>query len=234
MPTLATTSDPDGDGRTPVLNDYDGMLAATTLLREPRLARSYVYATYYGPATVANLVEDLDVARATAYDDVERLESMGVLDRDDSTRPHELRGTAFAFSDDNSVVVTPTVLHAVALTEIDEDADYFLGRYGVSRLAKAVRVAGKHYAGRLTQRMAAEELDVAPAEGMAILYALRPVLFAGKRHDPYFDRVFPEIADEIEIEGVSTADEPTGVDERTDGSSSAEGDEASDRRASDE
>jgi hypothetical protein len=212
MPTLATVRDGEKAADVPPLDDYGGMLAATALLREPRLARSYVYTVYYGPTAVADLISDLDLARATAYDDVEALESMGVLVRNDDTRPHELRGRAFAFSDADSVVVTPTMLHAVALTEIDDDAEFFWERYGISRLARAVRVAGEYHAGQLTQRMAADELDVSPAEGMAILYALRPVLFAGKRYDPYFERLFPDIASEIDSEGISGANELTGTE----------------------
>jgi hypothetical protein len=36
------------------------------------LARSYVYICYYGPTAVQELIDTLDVARATAYDGVEQ------------------------------------------------------------------------------------------------------------------------------------------------------------------
>lgn len=182
------------------IDDFDGFLAAATLLRNPRLARSYVYICYYGPTSVQTLIETLNVARATAYDDVEELESLGLVTRDESTRPHELTAESFAFVDEDSLAITPTVLHAIALTETDEDADYFESRYGTARLIHALRVAGEHYAGRLTQRMAADELDVAPAEGMAVVQALRPALAAGREFDPYLDRLFPDIHDEIDID----------------------------------
>jgi hypothetical protein len=181
--------------------DFDGLIAATTLLQEPRLARSYIYICYDGPTTIQHLIDELDIARATAYDDVDRLESLGVVTRDESTRPHELTATAFAFIDDSEVAITPTVLHAVALSEIDDDVAYVRNRYGTTRLVKALRLAGEHFAGSLTQRMVADELGVTAAEGMAIVYALQPALAAGSELDPYFDHLFPEISEEISVDG---------------------------------
>jgi len=200
MPTLTDWKPDESAVDAPSLGDFDGFVAAATLVRNPRLARLYVYVCYYGPTTVPNVVDALDVARATAYEDVDQLESLGVLARDDSTRPHRLSVEPFAFVDDAEVAITPTALHAVALSVIDDDVDYFLNRYGVSRLVAALRVAGAHYAGDLTQRMAADELDVTAAEGMAVVAALRPALAAGRAYDPFFDRLLPEQAGELDLD----------------------------------
>jgi hypothetical protein len=202
MPTLTASADTSGrtESGAQFESDFDGLIAATTLLQEPRLARSYIYICYYGPTIIQELIDHLDIARATAYDDVDRLESLGVVNRDEGTRPHELTAIPFAFVDDGEIAITPTVVHAVTLSEFDGDVAYVRNRYGTTRLVKALRLAGKHFAGSLTQRMAAEELDVTPAEGIAIIYALQPVLAAGQDHDPYFERLFPEIADEITVE----------------------------------
>lgn len=209
MPTLASSgSGPANEFGDQPIDDVDGMLAATTLLQHPRLARSYVYITYYGPVTIQELIADLDVPRATAYDDVETLESMDLVVRDSSSRPHELTAVAFAFSDERSVIITPTTFHAVALSQIDEEVDAFRSRYGVTTLVHAVHAAGEYYAGTLTQRMVATELDVPPAEGMAIVYALEPALAAGRQHDPYFDRLFADIHDEIDSDNLP--DTPSG------------------------
>ena len=183
------------------LDDLNGLLAATTLLQTPRLAREYVYLCYYGPTTIQELINELEVARATAYDDVERLERLGVVDRDESTRPYQLTATPFAFVDGRDVSITPTLIHAVALTEFDDDAAYFHNRHGVSKLTAAVQTAGKYYAGELTQRMAATEMGVQPAEGMAIIYALRPVLEAGREHDPYFEQLISCNPDALVFDG---------------------------------
>jgi hypothetical protein len=183
------------------LDDLNGLLAATTLLQTPRLAREYVYLCYYGPTTIQKLINELELARATAYDDVERLERLGVVDRDESTRPYQLTATPFAFVDGRDVSITPTLIHAVALTEFDDDAAYFHNRHGVSKLTAAVQTAGKYYAGELTQRMAATEMGVQPAEGMAIIYALRPVLKAGREHDPYFEQLLSCDPDALVFDG---------------------------------
>lgn len=199
MPTLTEEIPISDEGTTSSIDDFDGFLAAATLLQQPRLARHYVYICYYGPTTVQELIDTLDVARATAYDDVEHLETLSLVERDESIRPHELTAEAFAFVDQAELAITPTVLHAVALTEIDDDLAYFQNRYGIGRLAQALRPAGKHYAGQLTQRQGAEELGIAPAEGMAVVQALRPALATGQQFDPYFGRLFPDIADEIDL-----------------------------------
>lgn len=216
MPTLTdtTTWDPDGsEVEGPSLDDFDGFVAAATLLQKPRLARVYVFVCYYGPTTMQDLIETLDIARATAYDDVERLQALKIVTRDENTRPHRLTAEPFAFVDDDDVAITPTVLHALALSESDDDVEYFLNRYDVSRLVRALQVASAHYAEKLTQRMAADELDVTPAEGMAIVDALRPVLAAGKEYDPFFDRLFPEHADALDFDLDVSAPTPAQYDD---------------------
>jgi hypothetical protein len=203
MPTLTDhgSAPPTGEANPRSLEDLDGLLAATTLLQNPRLAREYVYLCYYGPSTIQELIDELDIARATAYDDVEQLEQLGVVNRDESTRPHQLTVTPFAFVDGRDVAITPTLIHAVALTEFDDDAAYFHDRHGLGRLTTAVQVAAKYYAGELTQRMAATEIGVQPAEGMAIIYALRPVLEAGREHDPYFEQLILVDLDPRDFDG---------------------------------
>jgi hypothetical protein len=203
MPTLTdhggTPSTEEASPRS--LDDLDGLLAATTLLQNARLAREYVYLCYYGPTTIQELIDELGIARATAYDDVERLERLGVVDRDESTRPHQLTATPFAFVDGRDVAITPTLIHAVALTEFDDDAAYFHDRHGLGALTTAVQAAAKYYTGELTQRMAATEMDVQPAEGIAIIYALRPVLEAGREHDPYFEQLISCDPSELDFDG---------------------------------
>lgn len=203
MPTLSDDGGPpetDNKVGPPKLDDFDGFLAATTLLQNPRLAREYVYLCYYGPATVQDVKENLDLARATAYDDVEELERLGVVDRDESTRPHQLTAEPFAFVDGRDLAITPTLLHAVALTEFDDDVAYFHNRYELGKFVAAVRTAARYYTGDLTQRMATTEMGVQPAEGMAIIYALERVFAAGKEHDPYFDRLVSN-PDDLELDG---------------------------------
>jgi hypothetical protein len=168
------------------------------LLEHPELARVYVYVCYYGPATRPQLTEALEIPKTTVYDHVETLETLGIVTLE-GDRPVEVTAEPVQITTDG-VVVTPTILHAVALQEIDEDVSYFLNRHGVGKLAAAVRQAGLHYAGRITQRMVADPLAIPTGEAINIVLALRPALAVGKKYDPYFDVIFPEVAGDIEFE----------------------------------
>ena len=168
------------------------------LLEHPELARVYVYVCYYGPATRPQIKEALAIPKTTVYDHVETLEVLGIVTLE-GDRPVEVTAEPVQITTDG-IVVTPTTLHAVALQEVDEDVSYFVERHGVGKLAAAVRQAGLHYAGQITQRMIADPLDIPTGEAISIVLALRPALALGQEYDPYFDVIFPEIAGDIEFE----------------------------------
>ncbi|MWV38349.1 helix-turn-helix domain-containing protein [Natrialba sp. INN-245] len=168
------------------------------LLEHPELARVYVYVCYYGPATRPQIKEALAIPKTTVYDHVETLETLGIVTLE-GDRPVEVTAEPVQITTDG-IVVTPTILHAVALQEVDEDVSYFVERHGVGKLAAAVRQAGLHYAGQITQRMVADPLDIPTGEAISIVLALRPALAVGQEYDPYFDVIFPEIAGDIEFE----------------------------------
>ncbi len=167
------------------------------LLDHPELARVYVYVCYYGPVTRPEIEDALSIPKTTVYDHVETLETLGVVTLEGS-RPVEGRAEPVRITTDG-IIVTPTILHAVALQEVDEDISYFVERHGVGKLAAAVRQAGLHYAGQVTQRMTADPLDIPTGEAIRIVLALKPALAVGQEYDPYFDVIFPEIADDIEF-----------------------------------
>lgn len=168
------------------------------LLEHPELARVYVYVCYYGPATRPHIKEALAIPKTTVYDHVETLEALGIVTLE-GDRPVEVTAEPVQITTDG-IVVTPTILHTVALQEVDEDVSYFVERHGVGKLAAAVRQAGLHCVGQITQRMIADPLDIPTGEAISIVLALRPALAVGQEYDPYFDVIFPEIASEIEFE----------------------------------
>jgi len=114
-------------------------------------------------------------------------------------RPEQVHADAM-YIDDGERTITPTRLHAVEREEIDDDVAYFVDRYGVGKLGAAVSQAGLHYAGQITQRMAADPLGISTGEAILMVTALKPVLAAGQRYDPHFDRIFPQVADDIAFE----------------------------------
>lgn len=168
------------------------------LLDHPELARVYVYVCYYGPVTRPQIKAALDIPKTTVYDHVETLNALGVVTLE-GKRPMSVAADPVRITTDG-IVVTPTILHAVASQELNDDISYFVERHGVGKLAAAVRQAGLHYAGKITQRMAADPLEISTGEAISIVLALEPVIAVGREYDPYFDVIFPETASEIEFE----------------------------------
>jgi hypothetical protein len=178
------------------------------LLNHPPLARVYVYVCYWGPVTPPKIMEALDLSKSTAYEYVDRLVDLGLVDRDDSMRPQQLTADPIIIVEQHvPIVITPTVLHAFALQEVDEDVEYFTDRYGIGKLIAALRGAGLHFAGKTTQRMVANDIDVRETEAMMIIYALKPALAVGREHDSFFEYLFPDVHDEMDLPD---------LDERTD------------------
>jgi len=170
------------------------------LLNHPALARVYVYVCYWGPVAPPEIMEALDLSKSTTYEYVDRLVDLGLVDRDDSTRPQQLTADPIIIVEQYvPIVITPTVLHALALQEVDEDVEYFMDHYGLGKLIAALRGAGLHFAGRTTQRMVATDIDVRETEAMMIIYALKPALAVGREHDPYFEYLFPDAHDEMDL-----------------------------------
>ena len=177
-----------------------GLETLVKLLNQPALARVYVYVCYWGPVSPPEAMEDLDLSKSTAYDYIDRLVDLGLVDRDDSTRPQQLTAEPVILVEPYTpIIITPTVLHAFALQEVDEDVEYFLDRYGIGKLVAALRGAGLHHAGNMTQRMVASEIDVRDTEAMIIIYALVPALAVGREHDPYFEYLFPDVHDQMDL-----------------------------------
>ena len=170
------------------------------LLNRPALARVYVYVCYWGPVAPPDVMEWLDLSKSTTYEYVDRLVDLGLVDRDDSTRPQQLTADPIIIVEQYvPILITPTVLHALALQEIDEDVEYLVDRYGLGKLITALCGAGLHFAGKTTQRMVASDIDVRETEAMMIIYALKPALAVGREHDPFFEHLFPDVHDKMDL-----------------------------------
>jgi len=177
-----------------------GLETLVKLLNQPALTRVYVYVCYWEPVSPPEVMNDLDLSKSTAYDYVDRLVDLGLVERDDSTRPQQLTAEPVILVEPYTpIIITPTVLHAFALQEVDEDVEYFLDRYGIGKLVAALRGAGLHHAGNMTQRMVASEIDVRDTEAMMIIYALVPALAVGREQDPYFEYLFPDVHNQMDL-----------------------------------
>ncbi|UPM45006.1 helix-turn-helix domain-containing protein [Halocatena salina] len=179
------------------------------LLNQPALARVYVFVCYWGPVSPRTVMETLDLSKSTTYEYIDRLVDYGLLERDDSTRPQQLTAEPIIIVEQAvPIVITPTVLHAFARQEIDKDVAYFVDHHGIGTLVAAVRGAGLHAAGRTTQRMVASDIDVRDTEAMMIIYALEPVLTLGRAQDPYFEYLFPDVDDAMDLPELTDSDLP--------------------------
>ncbi|MGQ3330422.1 winged helix-turn-helix domain-containing protein [Halorubrum sp. FL23] len=176
----------------------NNLITVSRLLDHPELARVCVYTCYYGPVTRPEIKAALDIPKTTIYDHVETLEALGIVSLA-GDRPVEVTADPVRITTDG-IVVTPTILHAVAFQEVDDDVSYFVERHGVGKLAAAVRQAGLHYAGKITQRMAADPLGIPTGEAISVILALKPALAVGQEYDPYFAVIFPETSDDIGFE----------------------------------
>lgn len=177
------------------------------LLNQPALARIYVYVCYWGPVDPPTIVDRLDLSKSTTYEYVDRLVDLGLVERDESTRPQQLTADPIVVVEKHvPILLTPTVLHALSLQEVDEDVEYFVDRYGVGKLVAALRGAGLHYAGETTQRMVASDIDVRETEAMMIVNALEPALVVGRDHDPYFEHLFPDVTEVMDLPDIDELD----------------------------
>jgi DNA-binding MarR family transcriptional regulator len=170
------------------------------LLNQPALTRVYVYICYWGPVTPPELMDALSLSKSTTYEYIDRLATLDLIERDDSTRPQQLTADPVVLIEEHApIIITPTVLHAFALQEIDEDIEYFIDRHGIGTLIAGLRGAGLHYAGKTTQRMVASDIDVRDTEAMMLIYAVVPALTVGRTHDPYFKYLFPDVHDQMDL-----------------------------------
>lgn len=170
----------------------DGVLSVARLLEEPRLARLYTYVLREGPVTIDDVVEALSTPRTTAYADAGTLVDLGLLERDESEKTHTYEAVPAPLTvefDGDAYTITPTFVAAVAAVPHDPDLELLTERHGFGKLAAALTYAIPYVDGGMTERVAARELDLQPALGIAVLQALREVVLETREHDPYFDRI---------------------------------------------
>lgn len=170
----------------------NGFMSVAQLLEEPRLARLYTYILREGEVTIDKITADLKVPRTTAYSDTGSLVDLGVLTRDESQKTHAYTAmpiTLTANLDGDEYTITPTLIEAVGRSPQDQDLDLLIEKHGIGKLAAALTYAVPYIEGGMTERVAARELDLHPAFGIAVLQALREVILDMKEHDPYFEQI---------------------------------------------
>jgi hypothetical protein len=167
------------------VNDF---LSIAELVTEPDLARLYTYILQHGPVEIEAIKTDLDLPHSTTYKYVGRLEEMGVLTRHDEERPTTVTVDAIHVqleTDHGPVAVTPVLVDVIGRQVDTEDIRVFVERQGIPKLAAALHYTHRVNAGELTQRTAANKLDVHPVEGMTVITALQDVIEDAVDYDPF-------------------------------------------------
>jgi hypothetical protein len=170
----------------------NGFIAVAQLLEEPRLARLYTYILREGEVTIDEIVADINTPRTTAYADTGTLVDLGVLTRDETQKTHTYTAipiTLTANLDGDTYTITPTLVEAIGRSPQDQDLDLLIEKHGVGKLAAALTYAIPYVEGGMTERLAARELNLQPAFGIAVLQALREVILDMREYDPYFDQI---------------------------------------------
>ena len=170
----------------------DGFIAVADLLDEPRLARLYTHVLQGDNVTIDEIVADLDIPRTTAYSDTALLVELGVFTRDETHKTHTYTALPVVLTtilDEDEYTITPTLIDAIGRVPRDQDLSFLVEKHGIGKLAAALTYAIPYAEGKMSERVAARELDLQPAFGIAILHALQEVVLNMQEHDPYFDRI---------------------------------------------
>ena len=170
----------------------NGLLSIAQLLEEPRLARLYTFVLQEDEVTVDDITASIDLPRTTAYSDTGTLVDLGVLTRDDDQKTHTYSAvpiTLTATLDGDEYTVTPTLIAAFGRSPHDQDLDLLIEKYGLGKLAAALTYAIPYTNGNMSECVAARELDLQYAFGVAVLQALRDVVHEMESVDPYFEDI---------------------------------------------
>jgi hypothetical protein len=170
----------------------NGFMSVAQLLEEPRLARLYTCILREDEVTIDEITATLEMPRTTAYSDTGSLVDLGVLTRDESQKTHTYTAIPITLTtnlDGDEYTITPTLIEAVGRSPHDQDLGLLIEKYGIGKLAAALTYAIPYVEGGMTERVAARELDLQPAFGIAVLQSLREVILDMRGHDPYFDEI---------------------------------------------
>jgi DNA-binding transcriptional ArsR family regulator len=170
----------------------NGFMSVAQLLEEPRLARLYTFILREGEVTIDDIADQLEMPRSTAYSDTSTLVDLGVLTRDEEQKTHTYATvpiTLTANLDGDEYTITPTFIEAFGRAPRDQDLDLLLERYGLGKLAAALTYAIPYTEGKMSERVAARELDLQSAFAIAVLQALREVVLEMEEHDPHFEEI---------------------------------------------
>ncbi|XGI82760.1 transcriptional regulator TrmB [Halorutilales archaeon Cl-col2-1] len=157
----------------------DNILAISELLNNQQLARLYTYIYKNQPVEVESIKDGLGLPHSTTYKYISELEEKQILTRQEDQKPAKMEVETLEINvetPNGTVTATPELIDAVGRQSESEDIRVFVERNGVSKLASALHYTRRVIDEELTQRTAAEKLDVHPTEAMTVITALQDVI----------------------------------------------------------
>lgn len=178
--TMGDSAPADADPEHPV----DEFVSVSHLIEEPSVARIYTYVLRNGPVTADEIIDDLDGSPWGTEIDLERLESLGIVTREETDS--EARYTAEPISlrleaDGEPFLLTPTFVGGVARMDEDDDVRSYVKRHGVGGLATALTAAVRGLRDGEPEEGELDDTDEAVVETM------RDLADEYQDIDPYFD-----------------------------------------------
>lgn len=128
---------------------------------------------------------------STTYKYVGQLEEMDLLTRYDDESPTTVHVDPIHLeldTDHGKITATPVLIDAVGRQINTEDLRIFFDRQGIAKFAAALYYTHRIMNGELTQRTAANKLDVHPVEGITVFTALEDVIEEAATYDPYLEQ----------------------------------------------
>lgn len=186
---MAESSSRDG----PMGDPQADFTTVSWLLARPRLA--YLYTELLkmdGWATTRDLVDVTDFSQSTVYDDLADLRETSLVSVREEGRERQYRAEPFkigVITDGQLTTITPSIVAAIGQQAVDDDVSQFVEEYGVERLAAVVSYVKPYIDGRMTERIAARELDLQTLVCTTIMVALEDTVEEMRVVDPFFEDV---------------------------------------------
>lgn len=168
-------------------------ITISRLLAHPRLAYLYTNLLKQGGwTTTQTLVDASAFSQSTVYDDLRALRQTALVMVREDGRERHYRAEPFKIgmiTNGQLTTITPTISAAIGQQAVDADIEQFVEDYGVETLVDAVAYVKPYIDGRMTERLAARELDLSPLVGTTILIALEDTVREMQDIDPFFTDV---------------------------------------------
>lgn len=165
----------------------------TELLARPRLAHLYTELLKRDEWTATRSLSETSVfSQSTVYDDLHSLRQTALVEVREEGRERNYRAEPFKVGiitagEPQLTMITPTIIAAIGQQVDDDDVSQFVEEYGVERLINVVAYVKPYIDGRMTERLAARELDLPTIVGTTILIALEDTVREMREIDPFFD-----------------------------------------------